>query len=303
MPMRSAFGRGRPGIASASAEGRHGRDVVARDPLVHVPPRDRRVEDRHDLVAAVADDAPRGLGVVWAELALGQDHEPAPRGRFHRSSWAPCTSAAWSRKGNAPGARTGGVGDFGLVPHTGFEPVISALRGRRPGPLDECGRAARTDPSEPRPGPDATRAPVALANRCPRPRVTMWGAAGGASAARRRLVGGSSAARRRLVGGASAAFRPGPGPQGARAAPCQGPPGSIGRADQNRLVHARKCSQTRRSLRIHARRRRIRSVRTIFERDARVGHRDSTAAASPRGSRHERAPCRSAGRGRRRRDC
>ena len=29
----------------------------------------------------------------------------------------------------------------GLVPHTGFEPVISALRGRRPGPLDECGPA------------------------------------------------------------------------------------------------------------------------------------------------------------------
>jgi hypothetical protein len=24
------------------------------------------------------------------------------------------------------------------VAHTGFEPVISALRGRRPGPLDEC---------------------------------------------------------------------------------------------------------------------------------------------------------------------
>ena len=27
----------------------------------------------------------------------------------------------------------------GLVPHTGFEPVISALRGRCPRPLDECG--------------------------------------------------------------------------------------------------------------------------------------------------------------------
>jgi hypothetical protein len=25
------------------------------------------------------------------------------------------------------------------VPHTGFEPVISALRGRCPRPLDECG--------------------------------------------------------------------------------------------------------------------------------------------------------------------
>jgi hypothetical protein len=27
----------------------------------------------------------------------------------------------------------------GVVPHTGFEPVISALRGRCPRPLDECG--------------------------------------------------------------------------------------------------------------------------------------------------------------------
>ena len=26
----------------------------------------------------------------------------------------------------------------GLVAHTGFEPVISALRGQRPKPLDEC---------------------------------------------------------------------------------------------------------------------------------------------------------------------
>ena len=32
----------------------------------------------------------------------------------------------------------------GLVPHTGFEPVISALRGRCPGPLDECGTRRRT---------------------------------------------------------------------------------------------------------------------------------------------------------------
>ena len=30
-----------------------------------------------------------------------------------------------------------------MVPHTGFEPVISALRGRCPGPLDECGAAGR----------------------------------------------------------------------------------------------------------------------------------------------------------------
>ena len=29
-----------------------------------------------------------------------------------------------------------------MVAHTGFEPVISALRGRRPGPLDECASLA-----------------------------------------------------------------------------------------------------------------------------------------------------------------
>ncbi len=32
-----------------------------------------------------------------------------------------------------------------LVPHTGFEPVISALRGRCPGPLDECGAGRRVE--------------------------------------------------------------------------------------------------------------------------------------------------------------
>src|SRR5437773_2378834 len=29
--------------------------------------------------------------------------------------------------------------DLEVVPHIGFEPMISALRGRCPGPLDECG--------------------------------------------------------------------------------------------------------------------------------------------------------------------
>src|SRR2546428_4126342 len=36
-----------------------------------------------------------------------------------------------------------------LVPHTGFEPVISALRGRCPGPLDECGEVEPTASAEP----------------------------------------------------------------------------------------------------------------------------------------------------------
>ena len=34
-----------------------------------------------------------------------------------------------------------------LVPHTGFEPVISALRGRCPRPLDECGTDLGSGPS------------------------------------------------------------------------------------------------------------------------------------------------------------
>jgi hypothetical protein len=33
-----------------------------------------------------------------------------------------------------------------LVPHTGFEPVISALRGRCPRPLDECGTTSKDEP-------------------------------------------------------------------------------------------------------------------------------------------------------------
>ena len=53
------------------------------------------------------------------------------------------TNAPGARPGasgmkNAPGARPGASGES-LVPHTGFEPVVSALRGRCPGPLDECG--------------------------------------------------------------------------------------------------------------------------------------------------------------------
>src|SRR5262245_30189390 len=35
---------------------------------------------------------------------------------------------------------------IGLVPHIGFEPMISALRGRCPGPLDECGTDAGREP-------------------------------------------------------------------------------------------------------------------------------------------------------------
>ncbi len=40
------------------------------------------------------------------------------------------------------GTRSSGL-EFGLVAHTGFEPVVSALRGRCPGPLDECAALLR----------------------------------------------------------------------------------------------------------------------------------------------------------------
>src|SRR3990170_3639739 len=44
-----------------------------------------------------------------------------------------------------------------LVPHTGFEPVVSALRGRCPGPLDECGSVERIAWPSRRPSPGAPR--------------------------------------------------------------------------------------------------------------------------------------------------
>ena len=37
-----------------------------------------------------------------------------------------------------------------VVPHTGFEPVISALRGRCPRPLDECGTGVGRGKGPPR---------------------------------------------------------------------------------------------------------------------------------------------------------
>ena len=98
-----------------------------------VPPGLRRIEDGDDLVASVADDAVRGLGMVGAELALGEDDQPAAVGGEHERQSTETRTP--------PGRGSGGVrGVFrDLVPHTGFEPVISALRGRCPGPLDECG--------------------------------------------------------------------------------------------------------------------------------------------------------------------
>ncbi len=42
-------------------------------------------------------------------------------------------------KRTPPGRGPGALDGSELVPHIGFEPMISALRGRCPGPLDECG--------------------------------------------------------------------------------------------------------------------------------------------------------------------
>ncbi len=108
-------------------------DVVAvAHHVAHVAAGAGRVEDGDDDVASIADDAHRGLGADLAELALGQDDQPLPcLGRG--------THGPQSRHEDAPGARSGGVRDVQLVPHIGFEPMISALRGRCPGPLDECG--------------------------------------------------------------------------------------------------------------------------------------------------------------------
>src|SRR5574338_46320 len=55
-----------------------------------------------------------------------------------------------------------------LVPHTGFEPVVSALRGRCPRPLDECGTERRRH---------ATRGPVDGRTMIPNDRRARWRAA------------------------------------------------------------------------------------------------------------------------------
>ena len=84
MPISSASGR--IGRASASSSDRDDRDVVAGQVGVDVLAGLGRIEDGDDVVAAVADDAVRGLAAVRPELALGQDHEAAAVGRSHRPS-------------------------------------------------------------------------------------------------------------------------------------------------------------------------------------------------------------------------
>ena len=101
-----------------------------------------------------------------------------------------------------------------MVPHTGFEPVISALRGRCPGPLDECGavrpgplhraeKPARISASRPADGQSSaarTLQPVALQER------RIASATCGSSA---RRGPGRSASGRRTAGSPRPATRPG----------------------------------------------------------------------------------------------
>ena len=69
-----------------------------------------------------------------AVLALWAWNWPSVRMTSRRSGDGRIGTSRPARHGPA-------VGSGRLVPHTGFEPVISALRGRCPGPLDECGAA------------------------------------------------------------------------------------------------------------------------------------------------------------------
>jgi hypothetical protein len=66
-------------------ERRDDRDVVTGQPLPDVAAGDRGVQHGDDVVRPVADHPNGGLGVMDAELALGEDDEPAGRRRVHRS--------------------------------------------------------------------------------------------------------------------------------------------------------------------------------------------------------------------------
>ena len=142
------------------------RDVEATrvaQPLADVAAGLGGVDHRHHLVGAEPDHSHCGLAVVEAEVALGEDHEAAIGGCGHLDilcGWADggAPESRSSRETKTPPADRRRWLVLVLVPHTGFEPVISALRGRRPGPLDECGRRASLgdgcegyqDPTEPR---------------------------------------------------------------------------------------------------------------------------------------------------------
>ncbi len=87
-----------------------------------------------------------------ANAAMGADQRvamyPDPFSRAQRKAAVEHgrerASARVSERAEAANAAMGADQRVGVVPHIGFEPMISALRGRCPGPLDECG----TDASE-----------------------------------------------------------------------------------------------------------------------------------------------------------
>ena len=93
-----------------------------------------RISGKVGLGSLLVDEArfPRfGEGWAWADFETAIDTgwmSPSPADLVGSGIWPGPTL-----RSPAAGRRVG------LVPHTGFEPVISALRGRCPGPLDECG--------------------------------------------------------------------------------------------------------------------------------------------------------------------
>ncbi len=104
-------------------ERRDDRDVVAGQVRVDVLAGLRRIEDRDDVVASVADDAVRGLGVVGAELPFGEDDEAAQVGRSHRGSVG--------KRATSPEAARTGIDS----PRSGASMRTSRGLGGRPCPL------------------------------------------------------------------------------------------------------------------------------------------------------------------------
>ena len=133
IPMSSASGG--LGQRSASSSDRDDRDVVPRQVGVDVLAGLRRVDDRDDVIASVADDAVRGLAAVWRELALGEDDEAAMVGWTHRASVRirPTPRCDDARDGWSPSDRRRRRGVRSLVRAVG-----SAHPGRRRG---RCSRS------------------------------------------------------------------------------------------------------------------------------------------------------------------
>src|SRR4051794_15508781 len=110
--------------------------------LAFSSPPSRPARSRHALSltsqsCSPSPPSPSGSSCVWFGPATYPSTEVAMWALTLLMSVPPETASAPDEE-----ARSGWIGLASIasvVPHTGFEPVISALRGRCPGPLDECG--------------------------------------------------------------------------------------------------------------------------------------------------------------------